>query len=320
MAGTQLRVYRRRIKTVQSTKKITRAMELIAASRILRATQRLQAHRPYGDALLQVVSDLVSQSTVVHPLETPRENPRRAGVIVSASDRGLAGGYNAGVFRAAQELSARLRAEGKEVVPFLIGRKTIAYYKFRGIETERSWSGFTDRPDYSDMMPVADEAIRSFLAGEVDEVYGIFTQFRNQVNQAVVVRRSLPIRPVEEQGAAAGLGPAPQGVEERRSLGEDAASRVSGPVPLYEFEPDTESLLNGLLTAFVRERFYYASLHAAASEHAARQRAMKAATDNAEELTKTLTRAANAARQAEITQEIMEIVGGAEAMSHTGSE
>ncbi|HET7406772.1 MAG TPA: F0F1 ATP synthase subunit gamma [Mycobacteriales bacterium] len=298
--GAQLREYRQRIRSVQSTKKITRAFELIAASRIVRAQQRMEAARPYAEAITGVVSAIASQSTIDHPLLTKRDNPSRAAVLVVTSDRGLAGAYNANAIRTGEELSSLLRSEGKEVVPYLVGRKSVGYYRFRGRDVSRQWTGFSESPSYADAKQVADALIESFVTGSadggVDEIHLVFTEFVSSLTQRSVARRVLPLI-VEYTDE-----PPPE-----------------GPLPLYEFEPDLDTVLDRLLPRYVESRLYSAMLEAAASEHAARRRAMKSATDNAEELIKTYTREANSARQAEITQEIMEIVGGAEALRQ-GSE
>jgi F-type H+-transporting ATPase subunit gamma len=306
--GAQLREYRRRIRSVQSTKKITRAMELIAASRIVKAQQRIQAARPYAEAITGVVSTVASQSgNVDHPLTTARDNPSRAAVLLLTSDRGLAGGYSANVLRTGEGLNTKLREEGKEPVPFLVGRKAVGYYRFRGRDVSRQWTGFTEQPSYDDAKSVADALIAAFVAGGdgetedgqpgVDEIHIVYTEFKSLASQRSVAKRMLPL------------------VVEYSESGDDA------PPPLhFEFEPSAEGVLDALLPRYVMARIFAAMLDAAASEQAARQRAMKSATDNADELIKSLTRDANSARQAEITQEIMEIVGGAEALSKTGSE
>src|SRR6478672_4591077 len=299
--GAQLRVYRRRIRTVQSTKKITRAMELIAASRIAKAQAAVNASKPYAREITKVISALASQSTVDHPLVSEKENPSRAAVLVVTSDRGLAGGYNANALKAAEALYSLLRSEGKEPVVYAVGRKAVGYYRFRGREVVDSWTGFSEQPSYSDAKEVADTLIEAFVKatdeGGVDEIHIVFTEFVSALTQKPVARRVLPLVVVETTDAP-----------------ED------GPLPLYEFEPDAETLLDSLLPRYVETRVFAAMLEAAASESASRRRAMKAATDNADELIKTLTRAANAARQAEITQEISEIVGGADALASSGSE
>ncbi|HET7310378.1 MAG TPA: F0F1 ATP synthase subunit gamma [Mycobacteriales bacterium] len=299
--GAKLREYRRRIRSVQSTKKITRAMELIAASRIVKAQQRIQAARPYADAITGVVSTVASQTgSVDHPLTTPRDNPSRAAVLLITSDRGLAGGYSANVLRAGEQLNAKLREEGKETVPFLVGRKAVSYYRFRGRDVSRHWTGFTEQPAYSDAKAVADALIDEFVRGSqddgVDEIHIVYTEFKSLASQKAVAKRMLPL--VVEYT---------ESDEERPQLN-------------FEFEPSAEGALDALLPRYIEARIYAAMLDAAASEQAARQRAMKSATDNADELIKSLTRDANSARQAEITQEIMEIVGGAEALAKTGSE
>jgi F-type H+-transporting ATPase subunit gamma len=299
--GAQLRVYRRRIRTVQSTKKITRAMELIAASRIAKAQAAVNASKPYAREITNVISALASQSVIDHPLVSEKENPSRAAVLVVTSDRGLAGGYNANALKAAEALYSLLRSEGKTPVVYAVGRKSVGYYRFRGREVAQSWTGFSEQPSYSDAKEVADALIAAFVAdtdeGGVDEIHIVFTEFVSALTQKPVAKRVLPLVVVETDEA-------PQ----------------DGPLPLYEFEPDAETLLDALLPRYVETRVFAAMLEAAASESASRRRAMKAATDNADELIKTLTRAANAARQAEITQEISEIVGGADALASSGSE
>ncbi|MDQ1686444.1 MAG: F-type H+-transporting ATPase subunit gamma [Frankiaceae bacterium] len=299
--GAKLREYRRRIRSVQSTKKITRAMELIAASRIVKAQQRIEQARPYAEAITGVVGTVASQSsTVDHPLTTPRSNPSRAAVLVLASDRGLAGGYSANVLRTAEELNSLVRSEGKEPVPFLVGRKAVGFYRFRGRDISRQWTGFTEQPSYDDAKAVADALIEEFVRGGddggVDEIHLVYTQFNSMASQKAVARRMLPM--VIEYA-------------------DDATPEQQAQ---YEFEPSAEGVLDALLPRYIEARIYAAMLDAAASEQAARRRAMKAATDNADELIKSLTRDANAARQAEITQEIMEIVGGAEALAKSGRE
>ncbi|MBV9369373.1 MAG: F0F1 ATP synthase subunit gamma [Frankiales bacterium] len=299
--GAKLREYRRRIRSVQSTKKITRAMELIAASRIVKAQLRIEQARPYAEAITGVVATVASQSgNVDHALTTPRPNPTRAAVLVLASDRGLAGGYSANALRTAEELNSLVRSEGKEPVPFLVGRKAVGFYRFRGRDTSRQWTGFTEQPSYDDAKAVADALIEEFVRGGedggVDEIHIVYTQFNSMVSQKAVARRMLPMVIEYEDDATP----------------EQQAQ--------YEFEPSAEGVLDALLPRYIEARIYAAMLDAAASEQAARRRAMKAATDNADELIKSLTRDANAARQAEITQEIMEIVGGAEALAKTGSE
>jgi len=295
----QLRVYRRRIKSVQSTKKITRAMELIAASRIAKAQQRVQTSKPYAEEITRVITAVASQTAIEHPLTTETDQPSRAAVLVVTSDRGLAGAYNANALRTAEGLFSLLRNEGKEPVVYAIGRKAVSYYRFRGRRLADSFTGFSEQPDYESAKQAADALIEAFTTdtdeGGVDEIHLVFTEFRSSLVQRAVARRILPMV-IEETDEP------PQG----------------GPLPLYEFEPSGEGVLDALLPRYVESRLFAALLESAAAESAARRRAMKAATDNADELIKTLTRAANSARQAEITQEISEIVGGANALSDAG--
>jgi F-type H+-transporting ATPase subunit gamma len=295
--GAQLRVYRQKIKSAQTTKKITKAMELIAASRIVKAQQRVAESTPYAEAITETVTIVASSSTAEHILTTERENPGRVAVLVITSDRGLAGAYSANALRTAEQLMARLREDGRDPLPYVVGRKGLAYYRFRRREIGESWSGFSEQPQYSDAKAVADALIDAFRAGSedggVDEIHLVFTRFESMLTQRPQAVRMLPLEVTEEE------------VE------------TEGPQPLYEFEPSAEGVLDALLPRYLEARIYNALLQSAASESAARRRAMKSATDNADELIKTYTRAANAARQAEITQEIMEVVGGAEALSAT---
>jgi len=309
--GAQLRVYRRRIRSVNATKKITKAMELIAASRVVKAQQRVAESTPYAEAITRAVSAVASFSDVDHPLTgteplTQREGesgPPRAAVLLLTSDRGLAGAYSSNAIKEAERLSNLLRDRGKEVVPFVCGRKGVGFYRFRHREMAGEWTGFSEAPTYNDAKDVADALIETFLTpneeGGVDEIHIVYTQFVSMVTQRTVARRLLPLE-VEETEEE------PEG----------------GAFPLYEFEPSAEAVLDALLPCYIHCRIYNALLQAAASELAARRRAMKSATDNATELAKTYTRLANAARQAEITQEISEIVGGADALASAtaGSE
>ena len=312
--GAQLRVYRRRIRSVQSTKKITKAMELIAASRIVKAQQRLAAASPYTQELVRSVTAAASHASGVgkHPLLSPHRLQERAAMLVIAADRGLAGAYSSSGIKEGEALTALLREEGKEVVPFLVGRKAIGFYKFRGREVRQSWSGFSEAPTYEHAREIADALLEIFLRrtedGGADEIHIVSTQFVNTVVQKTVVRRVLPLEVIEE-------------VVAEESTGAARADR-SKVFALYEFEPSADAVLDALLPRYVANVIYVALLNAAASEQAARRRAMKSATDNAEELIKTLTRQANSARQAEITQEISEIVGGADALAgaNAGSE
>ena len=296
--GAQQRVFRQRIGAVRSTKKITKAMELIAASRIVKAQQRVAESTPYAEAITETVTIVASSSSTEHVLTTERENPGRVAVLVITSDRGLAGAYSSSALRAAEQLTVRLRDEGMDPVPYVIGRKGVAFYRFRNREMAESWTGFSEQPKYENAKEVADTLIDAFLAGSdeggIDEIHLVFTEFITSVTQRPKAVRLLPLV-VEE------------------TIDDE------GPMPLYEFEPSAEGVLDALLPRYLESRVWNALLQSAAAESAARRRAMKSASDNADELIKGLVRAANAARQAEITQEIMEIVGGAEALSG-GSE
>ncbi|RSS80144.1 F0F1 ATP synthase subunit gamma [Streptomyces sp. WAC06614] len=296
--GAQLRVYKRRIRSVTATKKITKAMEMISASRIVKAQRQVAASTPYASELTRAVTAVATGSNTKHPLTTEAEAPARAAVLLLTSDRGLAGGYSSNAIKAADRLTERLRGEGKEVDTYIVGRKGVAYYNFRERKIADSWTGFTDRPSYADAKAIAApliEAVSTETAeGGVDELHIIYTEFVSMMTQNPVENRMLPLS-LEEAA------------EENGTKGEI--------LPLFDFEPSAEDVLDALLPRYVESRIYNALLQAAASEHAARRRAMKAATDNAGELVKSLTRLANAARQAEITQEISEIVGGASALA-----
>jgi len=303
--GAQLRVVRRRIKTVQATKKITRAMELIAASRIVKAQNRLNATRPYAIELNRALTAAASNASSLdkHPLLATQQQATRAAVIVITADRGLAGAYSANAIREAQALTNLLQEDGYAVVPYVVGRKGVGWYRFREREIAQSWTGISDQPTYDDAARIADATLERFLQpteeGGVDQLHIVFTDFKNMVSQEVRVRRILPLEVVEEK--------------------EESTGTLA---PLYDFEPSADAVLDALLPRYVRTVIYTALLESAASEHSARRRAMKSATDNADELIKSLTRQANQARQAEITQEISEIVGGADALASVtaGSE
>ncbi|WP_431042162.1 F0F1 ATP synthase subunit gamma [Streptomyces sp. P1-3] len=296
--GAQLRVYKRRIKSVTATKKITKAMEMIAASRIVKAQRQVAASKPYATELTRAVTAVATGSNTKHPLTTEVDSPARAAVLLITSDRGLAGGYSSNAIKAAERLTERLTGEGKEVDTYIVGRKGVSYYGFRGRKVADSWTGFTDSPTYADAKRVAGPLIESVVKetaeGGVDELHIVFTEFVSMMTQTPVDNRLLPL-----------------------SLAADSAEPVgkSELLPLFDFEPSAEDVLDALLPRYVESRIYNALLQSAASEHAARRRAMKSATDNAEELIKSLTRLANAARQADITQEISEIVGGASALA-----
>jgi F-type H+-transporting ATPase subunit gamma len=296
--AVSLREYRARIKSVESTKKITRAMELIAASRIIKAQQRAQQAAPYARELTRAVSALVTFSNTDHPLTTEPEDPKRAAILIVTSDRGLAGAYSSSVLKEGERLAERLRGEGKEVVTYLTGRKGEAYHRFRGRTVAESWSGFSDQPRYENAKQIGEALIGAFTSDEdasehVDEVHLVYTQFRSMLIQEPHDVRMLPLEVVES---------------------EEAPSK-DDVLPLYEFEPSPEEVLDELLPRYVQSRIFFALLQASASELAARQKAMKSATDNAEELIKKYTRIANQARQAGITQEISEIVGGVNALA-----
>jgi F-type H+-transporting ATPase subunit gamma len=297
MAG-QERALRRRIRTVQSTKKITRAMELIAASRIVRAQGRVQAAVPYSDAITEVVRDLAAAGAGRDSaLLTPRPEVRKVAHVVIAADRGLCGGYNSAVIRAAEGSMRENAALGRDYALILVGRKVESYFRYRNFRIDAVFSGFSDQPSYEDARSIARAVEAPFLAGEYDLVELVYTRFVSSGRQEVVVR---PMMPLDLQ------------ILEGGDARPDA--RVEGEVPPgYEFEPSPEEILQQLLPVYAEARLYAALLNAAASEHAARQRAMKAATDNADDLITSLTRVMNRARQDAITSEIMEIVGGAEA-------
>ena len=299
--GAQLRVYRRRIKSVQSTKKITKAMELIASSRIVKAQQRVDASLPYTQELLRAISAAVSHGNSKGALVSEVENRKRAAVILITADRGLAGAYSSAIIKEGEGLNALLREEGVTPEHFLVGRKSVGYYKFRDRKISGSWTGFTDQPTYEHAKEIASAVLEAFnkstSEGGVDEIHLIYTHFINMGVQEVRVRRILPVEIVEVSKA-------------------EASEKLDTKVfPLYDFEPSPEAVLEALLPRYVENMIYTALLLAAASEHAARRRAMKSASDNAEELIRTLARQANQARQAEITQEISEIVGGADALT-----
>jgi F-type H+-transporting ATPase subunit gamma len=320
--AASLRALRRRIRSTQSTKKIFSAQELIAGARIVRAQARVEASKPYSREITRVLSALASSASLDHPLLTEREQPRRVAVLVITSDRGFAGSYNVNVLRRTEELLGLLRNEGKEPLLYVVGRKGETYYRFRDRPMEDSWTGFSEQPGYADAQAVGSALIDAFTAGAdddeagggadgilgVDELHIVYTEFRSLLAQVPVAKRMAPLE-VEE-------------VEEFDDEREAAASGTGhSEIPTsYEFEPSAEALLDALLPKYITTRIYAAMLEAAASESASRRRAMKSASDNAEELAKNLSRQANQARQAEITQEISEIVGGSEALVTAGSD
>ncbi len=301
-----VREYRARIKSTESMKKITRAMELIAASRIIKAQQRAQAAAPYARELTRAVSAVATFSNVDHALTLEPENPKKAAILIVTSDRGLAGAYSSSVLKEAERLIEKLKGEGKDVDLYTSGRKAEAYFKFRQRRVAQSWTGFSDQPTYDVAAEIGATLIASFLAEEgddiadVDEVHVVYTRFRSMLSQEPTAVRLLPLEVVE-------------GTE---------APEAGDLLPLYEFEPSPSDVLDSLLPRYVQSRIFFALLQAAASELAARQKAMKSATDNADELIKKYKRIANQARQAGITQEISEIVGGVNALAdaQAGSE
>jgi F-type H+-transporting ATPase subunit gamma len=307
--AAQVQVLRRRIRTVRSTKKIAKAQELVATSRIAKAQERVAASKPYAQAITQVLTALASNAMIDNPLLTPRERVRRAGVLLITSDRGLAGAYNANAIRTCEQLISRLRADGKEVALYVIGRKGVGYYRFRNRPIEASWTGFSERPSFEDARRVGEALLEAFVAGAddteenhgpeniqgVDELHIVSTQFKSLMTQSAEAHFLAPMQ-VEEREREPGLRPA------------------------YEFEPEAEELLDALLPKYLNTRIYAALLDSAASESASRRRAMKSASDNADDLLKRYTREMNSARQAAITQEISEIVGGANALAAAGSD
>jgi F-type H+-transporting ATPase subunit gamma len=325
--AASLRALRRRIRSTQSTKKIFSAQELIAGARIVRAQARVEASKPYSREITRVLSALASSTSLDHPLLIERENPRRSAVLVITSDRGFAGSYNVNVLRRTEELLALLRQEGKEPLLYVVGRKGATYYSFRDRPMVQTFTGFSEQPGYVNAQEVGSVLIDAFTAGEddqedgaggsagpdgilgVDELHIVYTEFRSLLAQVPVAKRMAPLE-VEE-------------VEEfdyEREDAEQGRPGDSGLPTAYEFEPSAETLLDALLPKYVTTRIYAAMLEAAASESASRRRAMKSASDNAEELAKNLSRQANQARQAEITQEISEIVGGADALVSAGAD
>ncbi|MFC7545853.1 F0F1 ATP synthase subunit gamma [Plantactinospora sp. GCM10030261] len=309
--AAQVRVLRGRIRAAKGMKKITKAMELVATSRIAKAQARVAASLPYAQAITGVLTALASNARIDHPLLTPRERIRRAGVLLITADRGLAGAYSSNAIKTAESLMARLKADGKEPVLYVIGRKGVTFYRFRNRPIEASWTGFSEQPEFVNAREVGETLIKAFTAGAddvdgdpgpdgirgVDELHIVSTEFKSLMNQTPVARI---------------LGP--MEVEER------PRSEAKGLLPAYEFEPEAEVLLDALLPKYINTRIYAALVESAASESAARRRAMKSATDNAEEMVEKYTREMNSARQAGITQEISEIVGGANALAASGSE
>ncbi|HET7399563.1 MAG TPA: F0F1 ATP synthase subunit gamma [Intrasporangium sp.] len=308
--GAQMRIYRQRIKSVNSIKKITNAMELIAAARVVKARQRAAEAVPYTTALTRAVSAVATNANEDHPLTRPKGTATRAGVVIITADRGLAGAYSSAALKESAQLVERLRGEGKEVVPYLVGRKAVSYYTFRKREYAAEWTGFTDAPTFENAQEIAERITADFLKdtaeGGHDEIHVVYTRFRSMVRQEPHVLRLLPLEVVD----AAEAGDADDDLD--LSVRQYEEGELP---PAYSFEPNANEVLDALLPKYVRNRVYTCLLSSAASELAARQRAMKSATDNAQELIKTFERLANQARQAGITQEISEIVGGADALA-----
>jgi F-type H+-transporting ATPase subunit gamma len=297
--GAQLRAVRRRIKSVQSTAKITRAQELIASSRIIKAQQRAHEAEPYAREITRAVEAVVSRSGQIdHPLTNKVPSPTRAAVLILTSDRGFAGGFNANVLREAERLRQLLAGQHMETVPFVAGRKGITWHRFRSREMAGEWNGFSDTPTYENAREITAALLAAYeqptQEGGVDEIHVVYTDFVSMLTQQPVVRRLLPLE-----------------------IEETADEPTDGPIPVYDFEPSPAAVLDALLPWYVESRLFYALLDSAAAEIASRRRAMKSATDNAHDLLDQLTREANKARQAEITQEISEIVGGANALAES---
>jgi F-type H+-transporting ATPase subunit gamma len=293
MPGGAERLLRRRIRSFQSMKKITKAMELISASRIIKAQAKVAAARPYSEQITEVIRNLTAAGAGSgQPLLTPREDVRTVGFVVITADRGLAGGYNSGVIRLAERALQQEVAAGRSYSLMLVGKKAVAYFKYKGYRIDASFTGFSDNPSYENAREVADEVIRRFSEGELDQVELAYNQFLSLATQRPVVRRFLPM--------------------EAAAVTESAAS---SPTADYEYEPEPGAILEQIVPRYVESRLFAAMLDAAASEHAFRQRAMKAATDNADELIKVLNRQMNRARQDSITTEIIEIASGAEALA-----
>ena len=301
-----VRVLRRKIRTTKSTKKITKAMELVATSRIAKAQERVARSQPYSVAITMVLTALASTANIDHPLLRPRDPVRRAGVLLITSDRGLCGGYNANAIRTCEQLISRLREDNKQVVLYVVGRKGVTYYRFRNRPIEASWTGFSEQPGFENAREVGETLIKAFTAGAddsldgpghdgvhgVDELHIVSTRFRSLMTQSPEARLLAPME----------------------------VEHAEGLLPAYDFEPDPETLLDELLPKYINTRIFAALLDSAASESAARRRAMKSASDNADDLLKRYTREMNSARQAAITQEISEIVGGADALAASGTD
>ncbi|MBV0895301.1 F0F1 ATP synthase subunit gamma [Microbacterium sp. NC79] len=296
--GAQLRVYKQKISSAQTTKKITKAMELIAASRIQKAMARVRAASPFARAVTRAVSAVATNSNVDHPLTREPEQIRRSAVVVFTADRGLAGAFNSQILREALEVAEMLKDQGREVVYYLVGRKAVGYFQFRKMSWEADWVGDTDNPAFETAEAISAAILDSFRKdyadGGVDEIHLVYNRFVSMMTQSPENVRLLPLEIVEADEAEA------------------ASTQV---YPLYEFEPDADQVLDSILPVYIQSRVYNALLQSAAAKHAATQKAMKSASDNADKLITDYTRLRNNARQAEITQQIAEIVGGADALA-----
>ena len=296
--GAQLRVYKQKISSAQTTKKITKAMELIAASRIQKAMARVRAASPFARAVTRAVSAVATNSNVDHPLTREPEQIRRSAVVIFTADRGLAGAFNSQILREALEVAEMLKEQGREVVYYLVGRKAVGYFQFRKMAWESDWVGDTDNPSFETAEAISAAILESFRKdyadGGVDEIHLVYNRFVSMMTQSPENVRLLPLEIVEADEA-------------------DAASTQV--YPLYEFEPDADQVLDSILPVYIQSRVYNALLQSAAAKHAATQKAMKSASDNADKLITDYTRLRNNARQAEITQQIAEIVGGADALA-----
>lgn len=299
--GAQLRVYKQKISSAQTTKKITKAMELIAASRIQKAMGRVRAAAPFARAVTRAVSAVATHSNIDHPLTREPETIRRSAIVLFTSDRGLAGAFNSQIIREALELSELVQSEGKEPVYYLVGRKAVGYFQFRRMEPAEQWIGDTDTPHFHTAEEIGarliDDFIRGGDAGGVDEIHLVYNRFVSMMTQSPERVRLLPLQVVEASEATYGDAEGPTAY------------------PLYEFEPDPATVLDALLPVYVQSRVFNAMLQSSAAKHAATQKAMKSASDNADKLITDYTRLRNNARQAEITQQISEIVGGADALA-----
>lgn len=309
--AAQVRELKDRERSVRKTQKITKAQELIATSRIGKAQAAVRASKPYSNLMTSVLSALASASTLDHPLLNERPEPKRAGILLITSDRGLCGGYNSNAIKTAEELASLLRSQGKTPVYYIIGRKGFGYYTFRERPVAAHWQGFSERPTFADAERAASTVLEAFIAGSdgtvesgeagVDEVHVVSTQFHSMISQVPHASRMAPLEIEYVEESAEGSG-------------------SSGPLPAYEFEPAASELLDEMLPRYVNSRIYAALLDSAASESAARRQACKSATDNANAIIKRLNREANQARQAQITQELTEIVGGVDALAASGKE